>query len=238
MDRPDPEQQAAAARQLLAGRFHCVLSTNTADRPGQPFGSVVPYCLDWHGLPLFLLSHLAQHTKNLVADPRTSLTVLGAFEGDVQQAARLTGVGEIRPLEDGAAELAGRYFRYFPQSRMYYESLGFRFFGFHPERWHFNSGFATARWFGNERLIRPNPLYGGPDAAPVATLDARLGAALRGYLGNQGIGVDGQPETRVCGVDGEGMDVGIGERLMRIPFPRAVDSLPSLAAMLEEMGLR
>jgi putative heme iron utilization protein len=65
----------ADARRLLLAAKAGVLSTLSLDVPGFPFGSVVPYCLDRGGLPLILVADIAQHTRNLLADPRASLTV-------------------------------------------------------------------------------------------------------------------------------------------------------------------
>ena len=45
------------------------------DPAGYPFGSVVSYGLDESGEPLFVISQLAEHTRNLGADPRASLLV-------------------------------------------------------------------------------------------------------------------------------------------------------------------
>jgi pyridoxamine 5'-phosphate oxidase-like protein len=42
---------------------------------GFPFGSVMPYGLDDHGRPIFLISTVAMHTQNLQADSRASLLV-------------------------------------------------------------------------------------------------------------------------------------------------------------------
>lgn len=69
------ESLLARAQSLWAGRFQGVLSTHSQAHPGYPFGSVVPYCLDNVGFPLLLLSHLAQHTRNLMAEPRCALTL-------------------------------------------------------------------------------------------------------------------------------------------------------------------
>ncbi|MBK5938318.1 pyridoxamine 5'-phosphate oxidase family protein [Halochromatium roseum] len=93
----DPDQQAAAARQVLAGSFHGLLSTHSLELAGYPFGSVVPYVLDQEGRPLLLLSPLSQHTKNLEADSRCGLTVVEEGEGDVQQRGRLSAVGKVTP---------------------------------------------------------------------------------------------------------------------------------------------
>jgi putative heme iron utilization protein len=40
------DDQAHAARQVLAGTFHGVLSTHSLEHAGYPFGSVVPYALN------------------------------------------------------------------------------------------------------------------------------------------------------------------------------------------------
>lgn len=219
--RPDTDQQTGNARQLLAGRFHAVLSTNSADMPGFPFGSAVPYCLDRHGAPFLLLSHLARHTKNLLAEPRAALTIVGAFSGDVQQAERLTGVGEIRPLDIGSAPIE-RYFRYFPRSRFYFEGLNFRFFRLFPQRWHWNGGFATARWFGNDRMLTDNPFDDASDSAVARQMVSDQRDVLESCLAAAGVVPAADDEVRVCGVDGEGMDIGVADRLVRIAFPRRV----------------
>src|SRR6202049_1757547 len=51
------------------------LSTLSRKQLGYPFGSVMPYGLDDHGRPIFLISTMAMHTQNLQADPRASLLV-------------------------------------------------------------------------------------------------------------------------------------------------------------------
>ena len=235
IERPDAETQAARARQLLARRLHGVLSTLDAGRPDQPFGSVVPYCLGFDGAPLFLLSHLAQHSKNLLAHPRAALTVLDAFRGDVQQSARLTGEGTVVAAEDDR-DGADRYFRYFPQSRPYHAELGFRFFRFVPERWHFNSGFATARWFGNDRLLRANPFAGDPEAAILDHMNAHHCDALPRYLASAGKLFPLSAELRLCGVDGEGMDIAWGDTVERVAFAQGVDTPEALRALLVAMA--
>ena len=51
------------------------LSTLSRKQAGFPFGSVMPYGLDDHGRPLFLISTMAMHTQNLQADRGASLLV-------------------------------------------------------------------------------------------------------------------------------------------------------------------
>ena len=64
------------ARELLNERSFGILSTLSVKLGGFPFGSVVPYCMDHQGSPLIMISTIAEHTKNLIADSRCSFTLL------------------------------------------------------------------------------------------------------------------------------------------------------------------
>ena len=93
-----------AARLLYASSHQGVLSTISAKLDGAPFGSVVSFAPDACGAPVMLISAIAEHTRNLRADPRVSLIVLEGGD-DAQEAGRLTIVGEARPVdESGVAE--------------------------------------------------------------------------------------------------------------------------------------
>jgi putative heme iron utilization protein len=227
------DDQSRAARRILAGVWHGVLSTHSLEHSGYPFGSVVPYVLGQDGLPLLLLSHLSQHTKNLDADGRCGLTVVEPGDGDVQERGRLSAIGDVQRVDPGAD--AERYFRYFPHSRMYFEQLGFRFYRFTPLRFHWNGGFATARWFGVDRIVRPNPLGTEAQARIVDHMNRDHADALRGYLGGASApGADAAVE--MLGIDGEGIDLRQADRLHRIALPRPIGSVEEARAVLVEMA--
>jgi len=227
------DEQAYAARQVLAGTFHGVLSTHSLEQAGYPFGSVVPYVLDQDGRPLLLLSHLSQHTKNLDVDGRCGLTVVEVGDGDVQERGRLSGVGDVTP--SGPAADVERYSHYFPHARMYFEQLGFRFYRFTPLRFHWNGGFATARWFGIDRIVRANPLSSESQARIVAHMNRDHSDALRGYF----VAADGITDTNgvtMLGIDAEGIDMKVKNRLRRIPLARAIGSPAEARDVLVEMA--
>ena len=74
---PPPEpSHAERARTLVAGQSRGALSTLAVAPAGTPFGSVVTYGLDPAGRPCFFVSTMAEHTRNLEADPRASLLVV------------------------------------------------------------------------------------------------------------------------------------------------------------------
>jgi putative heme iron utilization protein len=217
----DSNEQVCAARQLLAGALHGVLSTHSQEHPGYPFGSVGPYVLDRSGLPVFLLSDLSQHTRNLAANPRCALTVMAeSGPGDVQQRARLSAVGEVEACD--ARGVADRYFRYYPSSRMYFEELGFRFYRFRPLRFHWNGGFATARWFSPDRVVQANPLAAEEEQRIVEHMTIDHEDALRRYLQTAGYRVYTSPAVTMVGLDAEGMDLRQADRLFRVPLDRPI----------------
>jgi putative heme iron utilization protein len=88
---------ADAARTLVVGRSHGTLSTLTN---GRPFGSVIGYGSDPHGTPLFVVSDIAEHTRNLRADPRCALLVTELTDGDPLAAGRVTLLGWAMPAAD------------------------------------------------------------------------------------------------------------------------------------------
>ncbi len=95
--------QAERARTLVASRVDGVLSTIALDPAGTPFGSIVTYALDDDGAPLILMSTLAEHQRNLAADPRTSLLVAAEGDGAGRLAvARATLLGRCTPVADAA----------------------------------------------------------------------------------------------------------------------------------------
>ncbi len=229
----DRDPRFDAVRELWAGRFQAVLATASLAEPGYPHTSAVPYCLDSDGNPLLLLSHLAQHTKNLLADPRCALSVSEATDGDVQQSMRLSCPADCEPVDPADQGSHGRWFRYYPASRVYYEQLNFRLYRLKPRRFHFNGGFAAARWLGNERVMR----RGFDEDREVRTLAALI--ALPALSGGEPDGASephgpAQP-LRLAGVDPWGLDLARGERLQRIGLPGPIlgaeDLLTAISAM-------
>src|SRR5215470_1435490 len=94
---PIPEPTFAERTRTLVylGRVGS-LSTLSRKQPGFPFGSVMPYGLDDHGRPLFLISTMAMHTQNLQADSRASLLVTQEdTDGEPLGASRVTLVGNV-----------------------------------------------------------------------------------------------------------------------------------------------
>src|SRR3954469_12129580 len=106
------------------------LSTLSRKQSGFPFGSVMPYGLDEHGRPIFLISTMAMHTQNLQADPRASLLVTQEDAGgDPLGASRVTLVGNALPIPDAeVAEARKLYLARYANSKYWVDFEDFSFY--------------------------------------------------------------------------------------------------------------
>jgi len=178
------------ARHILRQCDFAALATHSAKLPGYPFISHVPLALDGAGRPLMLLSSLAEHTRNLAADPHASLMVAlpGEETQDGPQAQpRLTLVGELRPAEVDASSRE-RYLRYHPDAATYLGFGDFRFYRLEVQAVRLVAGFARAGWIAPAEWAG-RPLAEGEEARLVERIQNRAPSA-----------------SLILGVDWEGMD--------------------------------
>lgn len=202
-------------RELWSESFHCLLSTHSAKYEGYPFGSLLPICRDGKGNPLLLISHLAQHTRNLDANPRCALMLTKEGHTDVQQWARLTCLADAEPVSSSTA--VERYCRYYPESRRYHKELNFHLYRLQPRQFYFIAGFGSARWFDVSRIMDLQSFQTAGEMELLFQLNAHEHGVLRSYFSNHGVPID--DEIHAVGADPWGIDIRSGERLMRHHFP-------------------
>ena len=130
---------------LLRKKTHGILSTHSQDVPGYPFGSLVNFCLDKNGSPLLQLSDLAQHTKNLAANPKVSLTVIDIKNDDVQNATRITVLANAHKLIKPDTDSKERFWAHFPEAKSC-ESMGFFLYRLDIARIRYIGGFGKIAW--------------------------------------------------------------------------------------------
>ena len=155
MSQPSEPSFAERARDLVARARMGALSTVSRRRPGHPFGSVAPYSSDGRGRPVFLISGLALHTKNLEADPRASLLVAepDAVE-ETLAAPRVTLMGEARRL--APAELTAeraRYLERHPTAAAWVDFADFSFWRLEVTEVYFVGGFGAMDWIAGEAYV-------------------------------------------------------------------------------------
>src|ERR671913_744639 len=100
VNAPTPTH-AERARTLVSQISTGTLCTLAIEPAGYPYGSFVTVAFD-DGDPVFLISGLAEHTRNLERDPRASLLVAEGGSADPLANGRVTMLGPCtRVGEDG-----------------------------------------------------------------------------------------------------------------------------------------
>jgi heme oxygenase (biliverdin-IX-beta and delta-forming) len=128
------------ARELLRGTSYGALASIDR-RDGAPIATLAAAATDRDGCPLLLLSDLAEHAKNLAADPRASLLIDGTAGLDERLTGpRLTVIGRVERTADEAA--AARYRARHPQSAMLSGFGDFHLYRLVVERAHQVAGFG------------------------------------------------------------------------------------------------
>src|SRR5690349_23827419 len=158
---PEPTFAERARTLVFLGRVG-TLSTLSRKQSGFPFGSVMPYGLDDHGRPIFLISTMAMHTQNLQADPRGSLLVTQEdTEGEPLGASRVTLVGNVLPVPNTElAEASKLYLERHANSKYWVDFEDFSFYRMDVIDVYYVGGFGVMGWVSasDYDCSQPDPL--------------------------------------------------------------------------------
>jgi putative heme iron utilization protein len=205
-DQPHPPHaHAREARQLLRAHRYGALCTLSRKFDGHPFGSITPYLVDHDGSLIILISDLAEHTKNIKADPRVSLITHDQNDPHIQTQGRVTVVGNAAHIadRDGAGK---RYLRYFPEAQTYFAMHDFQFYRIMPQAIRYIGGFGNIHWVKAES-------YRAPPYPLVAAEDKLLDEFNADHRIAQGT---------LVGIDCDGYDVRTNDQVIRTDFADVV----------------
>lgn len=235
--------KGVAARRLVRRARQAALCTVSAEPgtdPGAPFGSLVTIATDPAGAPIMLLSRLAEHTRNLMADPRAALLIADPADAHLnpQEDARVTVMGTLAPDTDPV--LRARFLARHPYAEMYADFSDFRIFRMSVKRAHMVGGFGRAGWIDEADAMLVPDRIAGPLAAGEANLCRRLEerhAADFQHLAGPGA-------WRVAALDADGLDVVPAASdhqdlhrgpAMRLPFSAPLTTIADLEAAILAM---
>ncbi len=209
-----------------------VLSTLSRRLEGFPFGSVTPFVPDQAGRPLILISAIAEHTKNLLADDRVSL-IVQPFSDDMQETARVTIVGRAEHLADKDRH-GSRYLRYLPAAEAYFGMHDFAFYRIEPLRIRYIGGFGKIHWVEPAAYLADAGRLEDDESGILAHMNADHVAALRDYCRHVH-GVEAEA-AEMIGIDPDGFDVRVDGRILRFDFPSPIRSAEEARQALVELA--
>jgi len=129
----------------------------------------MPYGLDDHGRPTFLISTMAMHTQNLQSDPRASLLITQPdASGDPLGASRITLLGNVTLIpESEIAEVRRLYLERYANSKHWVDFEDFSFYRMEIVDVYYVGGFGVMGWI-------PASEYESAKSDPLADTAARI----------------------------------------------------------------
>jgi putative heme iron utilization protein len=231
----DPKEAHAAAiadvKRLMRLARTGALATLEATG-GAPLTTLLGVASDFDGAPLFLMSTLSRHTRNLANDSRASLLLTGPHErGDPLNQPRVTLSGRVERCAAPRAKV--RYLQRNPKAGLYAGFADFAVYALRIEDVHFNGGFGRAAPLTVAEVLSPREgeaalveAEEGLLAETNALGQARL-AQLAGHSASR-------LAWRAIGLDAEGLDLAAGGRAARAQFAAPTHGPEQWGARLEQ----
>ncbi|OBG65227.1 MULTISPECIES: HugZ family protein [unclassified Mycobacterium] len=236
---PTRPSAAEQARTIAAATNAAALASLTPD--GDPWASLVAYGL-LGGAPVLCVSNLAEHGRNLAADPRASLSIVApAAEPDPLAGGRITLAGRVAPPfadDQGAARTA--YLNAVPEARHYVDFTDFTLWVLSVRRVRWVGGYGRMDSATGDEYAAAAPDPVAP-AAPRAL--AHLNADHSDALTAMARAFGGYPDadTAVCtGIDRYGLDLRVhtprGVAYTRVGFPERLHSADQLRSATADLA--
>jgi heme iron utilization protein len=225
---------AVAAKKLLReGRSGALASLMPGS--GDPYCSLVNVATAADGAPLLLISRLAVHTKNVLADPRVSLMIDERKAGDPLEGARVMLMGTAAVTED--ADARRRYLDRQPEAEMFAGFADFAFYRVALKAAHLVAGFGRIVDLKPQDILTETGdaselIAAEPDI--LAHMNGDHADAVRLYATRLLGAPDG--EWRCVGCDPEGLELQHGRTALRLPFPQRVRAPGVLRQVLKQMA--
>jgi putative heme iron utilization protein len=229
----DFDPKTAAKKLLREGRSGALATLMPGS--GDPYCSLVNIATAADGAPLLLISKLAVHTKNVLADPRVSLMIDERKEGDPLQGARVMLMGTAAATND--PEVRRRYLARQPEAEMFAGFADFAFYKMSLKSVHLVAGFGRIVDLKPEEVLTVTDdaaelVAAEPDI--LAHMNADHADTCRLYASKLLGAPDG--DWRCVGCDPEGLELQLERTALRLPFPQRIRAPGVLRQVLKQMA--
>ena len=232
------EAPGPICRRLIRAADRAALATVERERESWPYASLVLVACDLGARPVVLISTLADHTRNILADDRVSLLYDGTGGlDDPLTGARVSVQGRAVATEDEA--LRARYIARHPSAAGTVDFADFSFYRIEVERAHLVAGFGRIHWVEANDVIL--------DASAAAELAAAEPGIIDHMNDDHGDAIDlfanvllerpGEGWT-MTGIDPEGVDLRHGGEIARLDFDPPIADPGAARTVLVDLANR
>ena len=209
-----------------------------AEPEGYPYGSFVTVAFD-DGNPVFLVSTMAEHTKNLQRDPRASLLVAEAGAGDPLANGRVTLMGPGAQVEGDDCNARVAFLAAHPNAAYYVDFGDFAFWKLDVESIRYIGGYGRMSWIdaADWHAAEPDPLAAAA-AGVISHMNDDHADAMVFYCRAFSKATD-VAAASMTGIDRYGFEMSAmtaeGPRPVRLAFPAPVRTPEEARAALVSM---
>ena len=225
------------ARSLLRRSRQGALATLMAGS-GDPYCSLVNVASHPDGTPLLLISRLAVHTKNLLADTRASLMLDERAEGDPLEGSRIMLSGRAEEVTSPDLEVVRRrYLNAHPSAGAFVDFKDFSFFRIRPTGTHLVAGFGRILDLKPQQFLTDLSDAGAlleAEQSAIEHMNADHRDATKLYA-TRLLGA-AEADWRCTGCDPDGIDLQAGTTALRLDFPERVTGPGELRRMLVRLA--
>src|SRR3984957_15993483 len=228
---------AQLARLLLRRSRQGALATLMAGS-GDPYCSLVNVASHPDGSPILLISRLALHTRNILADARVSLMLDERSEGDPLEGSRIMLAGRAEQAGDDEAELfRRRYLNAHPSSEVFVNFKDFSFFRIRPSGAHLVAGFGRIVDLKPDQFLTDISDAGALLEAEPGAIE-HMNADHRDAMNLYATRLLGAEAADWCctGADPDGLDMQAGTQTLRLDFPQRIVTPVALRQMLKQLA--
>jgi len=217
------------ARTLASGELTGTLCTIAREPAGHPYGSFITFAMH-EGSPVFLVSHLAEHTRNMLQDERVSLLVSETGLGEPLGRGRVTLVGQAKQVSDDSLEaVRALYLKAHPGASYYVDYRDFSFWSIDVESVRYIGGFGRMSWIEGTD-------WAGADPDPIAPMAQRIVSHMNDdhveameVICKAFSRAEGFTEVSMTGIDRYGFEMSVktseGPRPVRVAFEGAIGTM-------------
>jgi putative heme iron utilization protein len=225
------------ARSLLRRSRQGALATLNPGS-GDPYCSLVNVASHGDGSPILLISRLALHTQNILADSRVSLMLDGRAQGDPLEGSRIMLAGRAEQAGgDAVATLRRRYLNAHPSAEAFVDFKDFSFFRIRPAGAHLVAGFGRIVDLRPEQFLTETSDAGAlleAEQGAIEHMNADHRDAMHLYA-TRLLGAE-PADWRCTGCDPDGIDMQAGPTTLRLDFPERVTGPGELRKMLVRLA--
>lgn len=215
MEKQLDKEVILSAKKFLKSNDAGILSTLTKyENEIYPTGSMCTYVLSDEGDIIILISDLALHTKNILADNNVSMSFYEPNSKNRQTSQRISVVGKAVKVQKDTKEfeqINKKYATFFPESKTFLQIKGFDYYTIKPLMSHYIQTFGKIFTFEGSLLHDKIPAWIEKRCEIVEEINEKYKEKLLAFLKDSTCKNIDESKVKLVNIDNEGFHLALND---------------------------